>query len=372
MTYRTNRPVAPDLRRKGWLALAPTIAALVLGAATVARSEIIEQVLVKVNGEIMTKTDLEARQVQALRQKGQSIDLATERGNVELRKALNEITPGLLVNSIDEMLIVQRGRELGYKLSEEQFKSVLDNLKTQNKIENDEQLQAALKQEGMTMVELRRNLERQMIYSRVQQAEVFGRVGVTDEEAHKYYDGHLAEFTTPSSIMLREILVAVPADARGVNVAADETAKAKAEQIRARVTGGEAFEKIVAEASDSASKANGGLLGPLSVTDLAPDFRKLVEGLKAGEVSQVVRTPRGYQVLKLESSTQTQVVPFEQAREQISERVFTDKRRDEFMKYMAKLRSQAIIEWKNDDVKKAYQEGLSQQAKEAATAPPAI
>ena len=147
--------------------------ALVL-TATVARSEIIEQILVKVNGEILTKTDLETRQVQALRQKGQNIDLASEKGNTELRKALNEITPGLLVSSVDEMLLVQRGKELGYKLSDEQFKRVLDNLKTQNKIETDEQLQAALKQEGMTMTDLRRNMERQMLYSNVQQVEVFG------------------------------------------------------------------------------------------------------------------------------------------------------------------------------------------------------
>ena len=357
MTYRTPR-------------IALAFAAVVF-AATLARSEIVEQVLVKVNGEILTKSDLETRQVQALRQKGQSTDLATDKGNVELRKALNEITPGLLVSSIDEMLIVQRGKELGYKLSDEQFKGVLDNLKTQNKIENDEQLQAALKQENMTMVDLRRNMERQMLYSRVQQAEVFGRVGVTDEEAHKYYDAHLAEFTTPSSIMLREILVAVPADARGVNAAADEAAKARAERLRARVAGGEGFEKVVAEASDSASKANGGLIGPLSVNDLSPEFRKVVEGLKAGDVSPVVRSQRGYQVLKLDSSTPTQVLAFEQAREQIGERVFTDKRRDEFQKYMVKLRTQAIIEWKNEDVKKAYQAGLTQQAKEASTAPPA-
>jgi len=90
-----------------------------------------------------------------------------------------------------------------------------------------------------------------------------------------------------------------------------------------------------------------------------------------GELTQAVRTPRGYQVLKLESSTQAQVLPFEQAREQISEKVFTDKRRDEFQKYITKLRSQAIIEWKNDEVKAAYQEGLAQQAKEVATAPQA-
>jgi peptidyl-prolyl cis-trans isomerase SurA len=342
----------------------------VLLAAPAARSEVIEQVLVKVNGEILTKTELETRQVQALRASGKSADLTGDKGSEELRKALNEITPGLLVSSIDEMLLVQRGKELGYKLSEEQFKRVLDNLKTQNKIETDEQLQAALKQENMTMADLRRNMERQMLYSNVQQVEVFSRVAVTDDEARKYYDDHKAEFTTPAAVMLREILVAVPTDARGINAAADEAAKTKADQIRARVAAGEAFEKVAAEVSDAASKANGGLLGPLNVSDLSEDFRKLIEGLKPGEMTPAVRTPRGFQILRLESGTQAQILPFEQAREQISERVFTDKRRAEFQKYITRLRSQAIIEWKNEDVKKAYQEGVAQQAKEVA-APPA-
>jgi peptidyl-prolyl cis-trans isomerase SurA len=361
MTYRLTT-------LSGLLALA--LSGVLLGS-TAARSEVIEQILVKVNGEILTKTDLETRQVQALRAKGQNIDLATEKGNAELRKALNDITPGLLVSSVDEMLLVQRGKELGYKLSDDQFKRVLDNLKTQNKIENDEQLQAALKQEGMTMADLRRNMERQMLYSNVQQVEVFGRVAVTEEEARKYYDAHLSEFTTPSSIMLREILVALPADPRGINAAADEAAKRKAEEIRARISRGEAFERVAADASDASSKANGGLLGPLNTNELSPDFRKVIEGLKTGEMTQVIRSQRGYQILKLESATQAQTLAFEQAREQISERVVTDKRRDEFQKYITKLRSQAIIEWKSEEVKKAYQEGLAEQAKEIAAAPTA-
>ena len=346
------------------------LSALVL-TATAARSEIIEQILVKVNGEILTKTELETRQVQALRQRGQQIDLATEKGNTELRKALNEITPGLLVSSVDEMLLVQRGKELGYKLGDEQFKRALDSLKTQNKIETEEQLLAALKQEGLTMADLRRNMERQMLYSNVQQVEVFSRIAVTDDEARKYYDSHAAEFTTPSAIMLREILVAIPTDARGINAAASEAAKTKADQVRARIAAGEPFARVAGEVSDAASKANGGLLGPLNTTELSPDFKKLIEGLKAGDVTPVVRTQRGYQILQLESATQAQTLPYEQAHEQISERVVTDKRRDEFQKYITKLRAQAIIEWKNEDVKKAYQEGLAEQAKELTAAPPA-
>src|SRR5262245_64458983 len=90
------------------------------------RAEIVEQILVKVNGEIFTKTDLEQRQVSALRQKGQQYDLKNDASNQQLRKALDEITPQLLVDAVDEMLMVQRGKELGYKLSDEQFKSIVD------------------------------------------------------------------------------------------------------------------------------------------------------------------------------------------------------------------------------------------------------
>ena len=220
----------------------------------------------------------------------------------------------------------------------------------------------------MSLADLRRNLERQMIQQRVQQNEVLGKIGVTDDEARKYYESHLNEFTTPPTVTLREILVAVNGDAKVLNVAADEAAQARAEAIRKRVTsGGESFEKLAAEISDSPSKANAGLIGPLSVNDISPDLRKLIEGMKQGDVGELVRAPRGYQILKLETITPTQTMSLEQAREQISERVFTDKRKAEFQKYLLKLRTQAIIEWKNEDVRKAFEEGLKQQ-----TAPPAL
>ena len=334
-----------------------TIAAL---AAVSPRAEIIEQILVKVNGEIFTKTDLENRQVAMLRQKGQQMDLKGDAGNQQLRSLLNDITPRLMVDAVDEMLIVQRGKELGYKLSDEQFKTAVDNIRKENKIDNDDQFNAALKQENMTMADLRRNFEKQMIMSRVEQNEVFGKVGVSEEEARAYYDSRLTEFTTPPSVTLREILVTAGGDpkAKGINVAQDEAAQARAEAIRARIVAGENFDKLAADVSDSPSKSNAGLIGPLSMNDLSPELRKVIENLKPGGFSEVLRTSRGYQILKLESSTPAETLPFEQAREKIGDRVFTGKRQEEFEKYKQKLRQQAIIEWKNDDLKKAYDAGL--------------
>jgi peptidyl-prolyl cis-trans isomerase SurA len=357
---------------RGCCLLSCLVLAAVATGAVALRAEIIEQILVKVNGEVFTKTDLENRQVARLREvQGQKIDLKSDANNQELRKMLAQITPEIVVDAVDEMLVVQRGKELGYTLGDTQFQGVLDNIRTQNKLESEEQFQAALKQEGLTLADLRKNLERQMIWQRVQQNEVVNKVAMTEEEGRAYYDSHLTEFTTPTSITLREILISPPADSKGVSVGADEAAKARVDAVRARAVAGEDFEKLAADVSDSASRANGGLIGPIKLDDLSAELRKVIEAMKIGEVSQPLRTTRGYQILKLETSSPTQTLPFEQAREQIADRVVGEKRAREFLKYLEKLRAQAIIEWKNEDIRKAYLDGLKRQAEagSAANAP---
>jgi peptidyl-prolyl cis-trans isomerase SurA len=340
-----------------------TVAAVLIVAATLVsgvRAEIIEQILVKVNGEIFTKTELESRQIAALRSTGREVDPSDAR----LREMLDEVTPDLMVNVVDEMLIVQRGRELGYRLADDQFQSILESIKKDNKIESEEQFQAALKQENMTMADLRKQLERQMIVSRVQQNEVLGKIGVSDDEARRYYDSHLGEFTSPQSITLREIFINVPGDGTTINVGRDEEAREKAIKIRDRAVAGESFEKLAADISDAPSRANAGLIGPLNLSDVSPDLRKLLTQMKVGQVSEVLRSAKGYQILRLESITAPETQSFEQAKQEISNKVFTDKRKAEFDKYLERLRSEAIIEWKNADVKKAYDEGLQKAKKQ--------
>jgi peptidyl-prolyl cis-trans isomerase SurA len=265
------------------------------------------------------------------------------------------------------MLLMQRGRELGYVVGEEQFKGIIDNIRKENNLASEEAFQAALKQEGMTVDELRRMLERQVIISRVQQAEVWNRIAITEDEARAAYEAQRGAFTTPATVTLREILVEVrderPAGAEalgpGVNVGLDEEAREEAGQLRARALAGEDFAALAAAASDSGSKANGGLIGPISETELAPAVREIVAGLKVGEVTEPFRTPRGYQILKLEARTDAKILTFDDARDQVSDKVFEQKRRGEMFKYLERLRSQAIIEWKNDDIRKLYEQAVT-------------
>ncbi len=150
--------------------------------------------------------------------------------------------------------------------------------------------------------------------------------------------------------------------------AQDTAAREKAAQIRQRANAGENFEKLAADMSDAPSKANAGLIGPLNLNELSPDLRKLIESMKPGQISELLKTARGYQLLKLETSTPPETLPFDQARNQIGERVFTDKRREEFDKFLERLRAQAIIEWKNDELKSAYEQGLSESKKQGSAA----
>src|SRR6476646_9788679 len=189
-------------------------AAMLLAAVFVApmRADVIEQVLVKVNGDIITKTELEQRQVAVLRQKMQGqIDPASLKNDETLKKQLAEITPQLIVNSIDELLLLQRGRELGLKLGDDQFKAIVANIRKEQKLEDEAKFQAALAQENMTMDDLRKQLERQMLIEQVQRQEVGSKLNITEEEARQYYAKHPDEYTEPAAIMLREILVAGPA-----------------------------------------------------------------------------------------------------------------------------------------------------------------
>ena len=338
-------------------------AALLALALTVSlRGEVLEQVLVKVNGDIVTKSDFERLQVEFLRQRPELQNVTAD--SPELQKAVADSTPQLILSAVDELLLVQRGRELGYVMSDEQFKSVLDNIKKDNNIDTDEKFQEALKQEGMTLADLRRQLEKNMLETRVQQNEVLAKISVTEDEAHAYYDAHKNEFTTPSELMLREILIVVPTTDRGVNVAQDDAAKAKADDIRHRLLAGEPFARLAGEVSDAPSKANGGLIGPIKVDELAPALQTMLAKIKVGEVSEVIRTQRGYQILALESRTETKVKTFDEARQDISDRIADEKRRGETQKYLEKLRGAATITWHNDELKKAYEQALAERQKQ--------
>lgn len=339
---------------------------ILAGPVRAQQGQIIQRVVVKVNGEIFTLTDLERRQIQALRERNQRVEnpqaLQTDAG---LRAALAEVTPVLLGDAIDELLMLQRARDLGVKFSEEAFQEALGNLKKQNNL-NDEQFAAALKQEGLTLEQLRKDFERSYMMQGVQQMEIYPRLQITDEELRQYYRAHPDEFMQPETVMLREIFMEVLTSVRDnqtvVNVAQEEEIKAKMTAARERALKGEDFAKLAAEVSQSPSKANGGLIGPVDVAQIAPAMRQIIDALKVGGISEPVRTTRGFQMLQLESRTTAEPLPFGQVRQQILQKIRLERADAETDRYLDGLRAQAQIEWKDENFRAAYQKWQAERA----------
>ena len=341
---------------------------LAVALAVPMRAEIIEQVLVKVNGDIITKTELETRQIEALRSRmgGQQVDAQALQNDAELKKVLLEITPELLVDAVDELIVIQLGREKGYRLSDDQFKGWLDNLRKEQNLQDEARFQAALRQEGMTIDDLRKKVEKQFLISRVQQDEVGSKLSITEEEARQYYQAHKNEFVEPATVTLREIMIEAPTTTQGgeagVNVGAMDEAEKEAASVRARLTAGEDFGKLASEVSDAPSKANGGLIGPFNLADVSDALKKTLESMKPGEMTQPIRAGKGFQILKLETMKASAVQPFEGVRDLVADRVYASRQQSEMKKFIARVRSRALIEWKNQDLKKLYEQRLATEA----------
>jgi peptidyl-prolyl cis-trans isomerase SurA len=348
------------------LALLAVLALLCVAAAPALRAQgssvIIQRVLVKVNGEAFTQKDLEEKQIDALQQAGKG-DLPPE----ALSKEVADLMPDLLVGAIDEILLLQRGREAGYHLSDDQFKEMVDSIKKDNGM-NDNDFKAALQQENLTLDLLRKRLDRTFIVREVQQREVLGHMSLTDQELHQYYDQHPNEFLKPATVTLRELLIPVaapdtkPGQPASFAAASDQAARARIQALRDRAAAGEDFVKLVNEASESPSKSNGGEIGPINITELATGVREALEKIQPGEITPPIRSARGYQIFKLETRTGEEPRPFDDVRDEISQKIGEQRLDVETAKYLQQLRAQAYLEWKRDDLRQMYEKRLAELA----------
>ena len=354
-------------------AIAPVAGVAAHGAPPAqAKSAIVEKIIVKVNGEILTQSELEREQIETLQQQQNAkiVDPKQISTDAGLSKALQEITPRLLVEAVDMLLIVQYGRELGVKFTEERFQQALANVKEVNKLD-DKQFAQAIKDSNLTLDQLRQNFERTFIRQTVERQEIMKNMTLTEEEVRQYYKAHPEEFMKPPTVTLREILVTVPTETVGgqqtFNAAKDEEAKEKIITLRARAMKGEDFATLVTEASEAGTKANGGIVGPMLVEDLAPAVSAAVAKLKPGEITDPLRLGNGYRIFKLETRTLAEVEAFDKLRAKISDRIYDSRLGIETEKFLSKLRTQALIEWKDDTYKKMFDQAQAQRAQKEKT-----
>jgi peptidyl-prolyl cis-trans isomerase SurA len=318
------------------------------------RAEVVEMVLVKVNGEIVTQTEFEKRQLAELQTRPELARLSPN--SPEIRKAVQDSAPALILAAVDELLLLERAKEHGWALTDDKYRDIVASLRKENNLETDEAFKKALEGEGMTESDLRKSIERDILIRQVIQQDVTDKVSVTDQEIQAFYDAHATEFTSPTEVTLREITIPIPTRNGAVNVAEADDAKAKAEKIRDRLIAGES---IVAIATEVASPSKGAVIGPIKLEEIDAALQDIINGLKIGDVSKVLQVQGGFQILKLESRSEPKVRTVQEARGDVFRRIAEQKSRAERLKYLDQLRQQANIVWRHDELKRAYEKALA-------------
>jgi len=313
---------------------------LLFAALTRVRAEVIEEIVAKVNDDVITKSDLETEE-QGLLQ-----ELYRRYSGPELDAQVKTAKEGLLRNLIDRKVLLQRaGRLFDMTKMQDYF---LQAFKEQQNIKSDKDLERMLAQEGTTLPAWKKKLVEYFAPQQVLRAEVADRIAISDAELRTYYDTHIAEFTVYGDATVREIVLKADATDR-------EAKRAQAEAIRARAAApGADFGAIAQETSDSGTKAAGGLLGKVRQGDLSDDLDRLAFGLPVGGVSSVIELPYGFHILKVDERVDDTVKPFEDVRGDIEKSLRDKEMQKQTAGYLKKVWSETSV-W----VAPSYQARLS-------------
>ena len=214
-----------------------------------ARGEIVEEMVAWVDGDIITKSDLE-------RQESDLIEAARQRySGDELRRRLEAVRETTLLDIIDHKILHHWGQQLwGSKEIEESY---YRSFRQQQGLSDDEEFEQLLAQEGLTVERLKHLLSERHVPDQVREHEVAALMpGISDLEVRDYYDRHPDEFMAPAEMTIREIVLLAESEADKAN------RREEAERVRGRAVA-EDFAAVAREVSDAETRLDGGLLGPL-------------------------------------------------------------------------------------------------------------
>src|SRR5712692_9390265 len=257
-------------------------AALLALPAAAADVKVIEEIIAKINGEIVTRSEIDRRMTEARAEM-----MKQNVTGAPLEEALAERQKDLLRELIDESLMVQRAKELNISV-ESQVVKHMDDLRRQYNVASMEEFEKFVTEKGgVAFEDLREQVRNQFLTQRVVQQEVGHRINISKEEIKKYYEEHQKEFVRPEQVYLRQILIS--------------TEGKDPKEILARIKKGERFPELASKMSDDKESAqNGGDIGFWKRGLLDKQIEDMVFNAQRGFVSDVIKRPNGFLILKVE------------------------------------------------------------------------
>lgn len=355
-------------------AQAPAPAAAPAPVALTPSGQTVEEIITRVNNQIITRSEFQ-------RSKDQLRDQVKQEDSKDPDAAYALREKDILRDLIDQDLLLDKGKDLSITGDTELIKR-LDQMRKEMKLDSMEELEKEATKQGVSWEDFKQNMRNQIITQKVIGEEVSSHLAVTKEEEQKFYDDHKNEMEQPESIRLSEILVAPktaapapapaatpgasgpntppaappaapPANDPNAQPVVDEAAQdaalgaaeAKANDLLKQIRAGAAFEDIAKKFSDGPSAADGGNLGSFERGKLAKQIEDKTFALKTGEITDVIRTKQGFVILKVVDHQMAGIPSLKDVMPRIQDQLYYQKLQPALRVYLTKLREDAYIKY---------------------------
>ncbi|MDD5217203.1 MAG: peptidylprolyl isomerase [Candidatus Omnitrophica bacterium] len=299
-----------------------------------ADAQLLDRVVAVVNDDAITQSELDVLMrpiYEQLRQEFQGEELFRRMVEVR-RKLLNQI--------IEDRLVYQAAKAENIEADEAEINEMMTEFR--NRFKSDEEMDGALKEQGLNRESIRDRLRRQSIVRTLHDREVRSKVVVSPVEVEEYYKTHPEDFTEKEQIRIRSITIKKSDEARAKGLK-DEKAWEQIQALRKRILKGEDFGELAARYSEDVHASEGGIGGWVDRGEMIPAIDEAIFKLKNGEVSEVIETAMGYHIFKVEETKEGHHLTLEESREKIFGYLFHQKSQARFNEWMKELKKDAYI-----------------------------
>jgi peptidyl-prolyl cis-trans isomerase SurA len=300
---------------------------------------LMEEIICKVNGDIVTRGEMlhDKKMMETeLRQQGLS--------GARLADALNDSSKNILREKIDQLLLVQKAKELDIKVDTELNKQLLDIQRT-TKIVDPEQFQEYVREKtGTPYEDYKAELKNNLLREKVVREEISRKIMFKKDELEAYYHEHKDEFMRQERVFLREIFVSTD----GKDAAGMAAAEKKAKDLVTRARKGERFAEMAQANSDAPNAAQGGEMPAFQKQDLKEELSKAIWNQSRGYVTDPIKVenPNGFAIFKVEEHQKAGLAEFEEVQYDVQDKLFRPKMVPALRDYETKLRAVAFLEIK--------------------------
>lgn len=315
------------------------IALFVSGSLFAAEIGTVEEIVAKCNGDIITRTDLaRARQqlITELRENGLA--------GPALEKALADREKNLLRDKIDQLLLVQKAKDLDINVDSDVTKQMAKIQQDSGIADPDKFHDYIKEQSGMPFEDFKDQMKKGMLTQRVVREEVSDKIPIKHEDVEKYYNEHKSEFVREERLYLREILVSTDGKDEAGIAAADK----KSKDLVSRARRGERFAEMARDNSDSPSAKDMGALPPYKKGDLAKDLEDLVWDQPKGYITDPIKRPNGFLILRVEEHQKAGQAELAEVENEVMDRLMRPRMEPAMREFLTKLRQDAFLEIKAD------------------------